>query len=44
MFRSKIHQSVSFAYTHGVRAVVQFGVEASVLCPVLGKAMWRMGR
>ena len=31
-------------WARGVRAVVQFGVEASVLCPVLGQAMWRMGR
>ena len=31
-------------WARGVRAVVQFGVESSVLCPVLGQAMWRMGR
>ena len=27
-----------------VRAVVRFGVETAVLCPVLGQAMWRMER
>ena len=31
-------------WARGVRAVVQFGVESPVLCPVLGQAMWRMGR
>ena len=31
-------------WARGVRAVVQFGVEAALLCPVLGQAMWRMGR
>ena len=31
-------------WARGVRAVVRYGVEAAVLCPVLGQAMWRMGR
>ena len=31
-------------WARGVRAVVQFGVDAALLCPVLGQAMWRLGR
>ena len=31
-------------WARGVRAVVRYGVKAAVLCPVLGQAMWRMGR
>ena len=31
-------------WARGARAVVQFGVDAALLCPVLGQAMWRMGR
>ena len=31
-------------WARGVRTVVQFGVESSVMYPVLGQAMWRMGR
>ena len=31
-------------WARGVRAVVRFGVETAVLCPVLGQAMWRMER
>ena len=31
-------------WARGVRAVVRFGMETAVLCPVLGQAMWRMGR
>ena len=27
----------------GVRAVVRFGWDAALLCPQLGRAMWRMG-
>ena len=31
-------------WARGVRAVVRFGMETAVLCPVLGQAMWRMER
>ena len=31
-------------WARGARAVVRFGVETAVLCPVLGQAMWRMER
>ena len=31
-------------WARGVRAVVQFGVDSALLCPVLGQAMWRLGR
>ena len=31
-------------WARGVRAVVRFGVETAVLCPVLGQATWRMER
>ena len=31
-------------WARGVRAVVRYGMETAVLCPVLGQVMWRMER